>query len=998
MLNAMKNTKTKKYWKNSEDFINGKQSHTSDEFRPDEEFAPTFENGVSRRTFMALVSASMAVGAVACRRPDHRLVPTVQAVEYLTPGNPIHYTTVYQQKNAAYGLVVKTSESRPTKIDGNDLHPISAGKSTALIQSELLSLYDPDRIRRASVHNGDSSVPNALLTIAQTIQKQSTEGKQTRFLIDEHCSPAFNTLITEIETKLPSVKFVTIPALATHSQSIANNAGIGVNGELVPDLSKALCIVSIDADMLGNDKYSLYHVSKFTTGRKPTHEKPEMNQLIVAESTLTVTGGAADKRFVVSPSEFESILAGVYLKISGSSPELASAVTSLKPSNSAAVATISAALMKAGDKGIIIAGAHLSPAAHAVALAINSALGSIGLGKPLYQGDIVPNSSEKRTNIEQFINDCNNGSIGSLVFCNINPEYNGNPALKSALVKVKNRFYLGVNHNETADICSVSVPTAHFLESWGDAVSFDGTHSIQQPMIAPLNDGSMSLQDSLIQVANYVQNATIAEKDYYEFLRRTLTNIPDKNTWEKSLRDGVIPAMTRLEAPIVTLNAAALASIITSNNVNLSSANCFVVPSYTVGDGETANNGWLVESPDPITKVTWDNVLCMGKKKAEELGVQQGDLVKVSRAGTGSITVPAYIQPGMVEGMVSVALGWGRTSGGKILQGNGDNAFRLLAKNESYGYIPVTIEKANGSKKLAVTQTHHTIDDDREIINEITLSELAQNHSKNGHGEHSISLPLSIVSDVTYKGHRWGMTIDLSACIGCNSCAVACQSENNIPVIGREQVANGRIMTWIRLDRYYSKPHENSEDIEVNYMPMLCQHCENAPCENVCPVAATTHSPEGLNEMTYNRCVGTKYCANNCPFKVRRFNWLNYHKNERQPMDLVYNPDVTVRSRGVIEKCSFCVQRINHAKYHAKDQGHTRVKDGDMVTACQQACPAGAIYFGDMNDPNSTVMKMRSKRESYKVLEEINVRPSISYMYKVRNREPIAKTNESHHG
>ncbi len=298
-----------------------------------------------------------------------------------------------------------------------------------------------------------------------------------------------------------------------------------------------------------------------------------------------------------------------------------------------------------------------------------------------------------------------------------------------------------------------------------------------------------------------------------------------------------------------------------------------------------------------------------------------------------------------------------------------------------------------------MTQTHHTIDDDREIINEVTLTEFAKNHKTEHGGGHSVTLPLSIVSDVKYKGHRWGMTIDLSACTGCNACTIACQAENNIPVIGREQVANGRIMTWIRLDRYYSKPHQDKDDVEVNYMPMLCQHCENAPCENVCPVAATTHSPEGLNEMTYNRCVGTKYCANNCPYKVRRFNWLNYHKNERQPLDLVYNPDVTIRARGVIEKCSFCVQRINHAKYHAKDQGHSRVKDGDMVTACQQACPAGAIYFGDMNDTNSNVMKVRSTRENYKVLEEINVRPSIAYMYKVRNREVIASANNhGHHG
>lgn len=996
----MNNSTKKKYWKNSEDFIKGSITRSSNEFQPGDEYAPSFENGVSRRTFMALVSASMAVGAVACRRPDHKLVPTVQAVEYLTPGIPLHYTTVYQRKNAAYGLLVRSSEGKPTKIDGNDKHPTSRGRSSAEMQAELLSLYDPDRIRRASVNNGDSSTANALLSIGENIAQEITAGKQVRFLIDEHASVTFSTLIADIESKMSSVKFVSVPSYVNDGAALAYNAGIGVNGELVPDLSKAQTIISIDADFLGIDKNAVYHTMNFSAGRKPTHENPTMNQLIAVESMLSLTGAAADKRFMASPSEYEAILAGIYSKLAQQSPEISNATAALKPSNSEVVQYIVTALQKAGDKAIVLTGAHLSPTAHALTLAINAALGNIGLGKILYQGNVLPNSGEKKSAINTLISDINAGSIGVLIFCDINPEYNSNPNLKSALVKVKKRFYLGVNHNETADICSVTVPTAHFLECWGDAITFDGTHSIQQPMIAPLNDGSLSLQDSIIQIVNYVQSGTITDADYYSYLRRNLANlITSTSVWETALRDGIIPTMQPVELPDIALNVTALATVITSGYSNLKGANCYIVPSNTLGDGQMANNGWLNELPDPITKVTWDNVVCITDKKAKELDVQQGDLLKVSRNGVGSVMLPAYIQPGLQEGISSISLGWGRTSGGKVLLGNGDNASRLLSADESYGYIPVTIEKANGSKKLALTQTHHTIDDDREIINEVTLTEFAKNHKTEHGGGHSVTLPLSIVSDVKYKGHRWGMTIDLSACTGCNACTIACQAENNIPVIGREQVANGRIMTWIRLDRYYSKPHQDKDDVEVNYMPMLCQHCENAPCENVCPVAATTHSPEGLNEMTYNRCVGTKYCANNCPYKVRRFNWLNYHKNERQPLDLVYNTDVTIRARGVIEKCSFCVQRINHAKYHAKDQGHSRVKDGDMVTACQQACPAGAIYFGDMNDTNSNVMKVRSTRENYKVLEEINVRPSIAYMYKVRNREVIASANNhGHHG
>ena len=974
-----------------------------------------FDTGVNRRTFMTVLSASMAMAAASCRRPEHKLVASTNPTEYLVPGLPNFYTSVYQHKNAAIGLVIKTREGRPIKIDGNPKHTASLGRSSAFVQGTLLSLYDPDRIRRPRVNGGDSSINNAANTIAQAIQKTIASGKKAVFLIDEHCSPAYVALCNQLSSVIPGISVITLPTLISNAP-LAHDAVFGVNAELVPDLSKADVIVSVDYDFLGTDKHSVYHTASFSSNRKPTADSPSMNALHSIEASFSLTGANADHRHAVQPSEFESVLAGILSQVYAAKG-LAMPSGMQTGANNDAVGKTAKALLSAKN-GVVLVGSHLSGKAIAYGQLINQALGSVGEGKPVNLNHRLYNSGDATASISAFRSALKNKEIGSIVYVETNPEYCGDSELKKLLAEnVDFSAALSVADHETAQtLCSVSVPTTHYLESWGDAINFDGAYSIQQPIIAPLNQSAISAQDFMILVANFINASSFADTPtFYDFIRKMQSDFASKSSWEQLLRDGVHQNTTAFEAGTPG-GIAQLSGYSISGGLTLA-----ITPSYALLDGSQSNNSWLQELPDPITKVTWGNVAMMSKQTAESLGAVQGEVLRFSTQA-GSIELPVFIQPGMTNNVVSIGLGYGRTSGGKVLEGVGANAYSILTPNAGY-YISAKAEKVGRSEKIATTQGHHAIeryDKPSPFDNEwkertkdilgvqegyITLASLAAakggSHEDHGHDAHHIADTLSIVDGFQYTGHRWAMAIDLSACTGCSACVVACQAENNIPTVGKKYVANSREMHWIRIDRYYRE--DASGNVTTVFQPMLCQHCENAPCENVCPVAATTHSPEGLNEMTYNRCVGTRYCLNNCPYKVRRFNFLNWHKDKKTPLDMAFNPDVSVRMRGVMEKCTFCVQRLNEAKMHAKDQGHSRVQDGEVVTACQQACPAGAIIFGDVNDSKSAVAKAatinrgnhsqeyKEKNGAYKVLSELNVRPSVTYLVKVRNTDQLPK-------
>lgn len=965
------------------------------------------DSAVTRRGFMTALTATMALTAAACRRPLQHLVPAVNSSQTAIPGMPAYYTSVYSEGNVAYGTLVKTREGRPIKVNGNDQHPVSVGRSTAQMQASVLSLYDPDRLRRPRVRRGggNTSYDNAISAIATAIQDAQANGKKAVVLTGDHCSPSFTALQQKIIEAIPNVSFAAMPAVVCDNAAMANRAVLGIDGLLAPNLEKATVIVAVDADPLGTDPLSLYHTTRFSRKRSPSKGNAKMSALHVVEAQYSLTGANADKRTRLQPSQLEPFIAVVEAEICGAlaigGAEAANAESATK-----GLAQQTASLLKsAPGAAVLLAGSHLSARAHAMALNIANALGSFGSGLVLDPAARIPNSGVKGEALSAIQADLEAGNIHALVFCNSNPEYTAGRAFRKAMLAAPVRAGINISEDETAAICDISIPGSHWLETWSDAVAIDGTMTIQQPMIMPLNEGIGSTYDTLMLIARKVVPGFLSDTEtYHDFVKAnwqaTLPTVAsDAHAWTEVLKKGAVAMPVVATATVSMAGATGLAG----SNVKSGPA-LFLTPSLTVGAGIHSNNAWLQELPDPVTKVTWENVALMSPDTAVKNGIASGKEPKALRKANGivvtlqtpqgTIDAPVWIQPGMADDVIAVALGYGRTSVGHIGNNAGVNSFAVANATQSIGYVPVSaITKSGESTRIACAQDHHSLDDghgERPVAKWMTLHEFAGGEAKEKTHEHfpndghdgKYLKPISVVPDFQYKGHRWGMVIDMSSCTGCSSCIIACQSENNIATVGKDQVLIGREMHWIRLDRYYVGNVDNPDTVVE---PMLCQHCENAPCENVCPVAATSHSPEGLNEMVYNRCVGTRYCLNNCPYKVRRFNFLDYNDVLKRPADLAFNPDITVRMRGVMEKCTFCVQRLHEAKWHARDEGRARINDGEAITACQEACPAGAIIFGDTNDPKSLVSQAREHDRGFKVLSELNVRPQVTYLAKVRN-------------
>lgn len=985
----------------------------SNEFPENYDAAPP--SGVNRRTFMGLLSASMALTAVGCRRPDHKIISTVRQAEYTSPGLPNYYSTVYSNGNAAIGLLVKVREGRPTKIEGNDLHPASNGASSAQMQASLLNLYDPDRVLKPARSGGKSlsTLDNALETVAKAIQ--SANGKSVYLLMGEHASPSLAKLVSELQTATSGLKVAIIPDLVANGAAEANKALLGFDGEFVVDYSKADVILSVDADFLGSDKMSVRNIRTFAQNRKPHGEHAHMSRLLAVESNYTLTGAQADKRVRISPEEITGFLGAVLAEVS--SLKSSNRFSSLVSAAGAAYKTEEAkafAKELIAKQGLVVVGAHAGVAANTLGQAINVLLEAIGEGKPMDPAHTLPMSNSKVSELAKLRADLASKNIATIIYADVNPYYSAHKELSEALAQVPNQIAFSQYDTETAAKCTVFIPVAHGLESWGDAKNFDGSLSIQQPLISPLNTSSASLGDILLMLGKKLKADFYGDKaSYYDVVRanwETEWHAVGSQAfqsfdafWEQVMRDGIWKRTSGAVSLSINESNGAAAVASGTKISGKGDYTLLITPSYAVGDGSMANNGWLQELPDGITKITWDNVALVSQATAQKLGLagidqtkMKAPVVKISNEN-GSIELPLWVQPGVADGVLATVTGYGRTHVGVVADNVGANAYSLLGASGEIGYVKVSVENAGKMHPVATTQQHHDLMG-RKIVQETTFEKI-KNHDHElfeavhvpGRAHGDKSLPYSITAKYDYKGHRWAMNIDLSACVGCGACVIACQSENNISTVGKEQVINGREMHWMRLDRYYVSTSERGADNpEMITQPMLCQHCENAPCENVCPVAATTHSPEGLNEMTYNRCVGTRYCLNNCPYKVRRFNFLNYNKEKRSPIEFSANPEVTVRMRGVMEKCTFCVQRLHQAKWKAKDAGRARIQDGEAVTACQQACPAAAITFGDVNDPNSAVAKGREDHRGFLVLEEINVRPQITYLAKVRNTTPIA--------
>lgn len=939
---------------------------------------------VDRRQFMKLMGASLALaGLGACTtQPPEKVVPYVKPPEELVPGDPVYFATAMPLLGTVTGLLVESHVGRPTKIEGNPQHPASMGATDAITQASILGLYDPDRsqvVRRVD-EILSWEVFQAALTAALQAQAERG-GAGLRILTQTVGSPTLAAQIDALLQKYPAARWHQYEPLARDNAVAGARLAFGDDVETLYRFDQADVVVSLDADFLSSGGAHVRYARDFIGKRRLTGGSHDMNRLYVVEPTPSNTGVKADQRLALRASRIpgvaRALAAGVGISVPGADAKDAAA---------AWVAAAVADLKAHAGRGIVIAGDQQPAEVHALAHAINAALGNVGK-TVVYTEPVVARPEVQRDSLAALVKDMQAGKVELLLIVGGNPVYDAPADLDfaGALDKVAMRVHLSLFDDETSRLCQWHLPEAHYLESWSDGRAFDGTASVMQPLIAPLYSGR-SAHELLAMVAG--QGGAKGYDIVRDFWKKKRGEAGFETFWTRSLNDGVV-ADSAAAIKRVTLRtdlASALPKPAAAGGGN--DLEIVFRPDPTILDGRFANLGWLQELPKPLSKLTWDNAVELSPRDAERLGIVNTDVVELELGGR-KVQGAVWIAPGQADGVVTVTLGYGRTRAGRVGTGTGFDAYRLRTIATPDQALGLALAKTGDTYELACTQHHGSLEG-RNIVRAANLEEYrAHPHVFQEMGEEPAPDD-TVFPPWPYDGYAWGMAVDMNACIGCNACVIACVAENNIAVVGKEQVANGREMQWIRIDRYYvGEP----EEPEVAYQPMFCQHCELAPCETVCPVNATVHDEEGLNVMVYNRCVGTRYCSNNCPYKVRRFNFFRFTNYSDKSLELQRNPDVTVRSRGVMEKCTYCVQRINHARITAKREDR-KVKDGEIVTACQQTCPTDALVFGDINDKQSRVAKLKAEQRNYSVLGEINTRPRTTYLAIVRNPNPSLGAKE----
>ena len=1056
----------KTYWRSLEELADAPEFREFVE-REYPQHAEEWNDPLERRTFLKLMGASLALaGLNGCAfQPPEKIVPYVKPPEYGVPGKALFFATAMSLGGVGTPLLARSNEGRPTKLEGNPDHPnsrngdpLDRGSSATDIfsQASILSLYDPDRSQIA-LYREEARTWSTFVgeTRSALDEQRPKQGAGLRFLTETITSPTLAAQLKGILTEFPQAKW--------HQYEPANNdnarAGavmaFGQPANAIYDFSKADRILSLDADFLAALPGTLKYARDFGARRRITDGKKEMSRLYVIETTPTTTGASADHRWVVRPSEFHALTRLVATR-AGANTGLSEGSLKFDPElpvyqalswTNAWVEALAHDLRDHKGASIVIAGKEAPPAVHALAHAMNDALGNTGK-TVFYTDPLEANSVDQRQSLQDLINDIDGGRVELLVIVGGNPVYNTPVDLKldkDRLFKTKLRVHLSQYRDETSELCHWHIPETHYLEAWSDTRSYDGTVSIVQPLIEPLYQNKSAHELLAVFTPQYDRKPYDIIRDYWQ--RQGLTAgaggrrqeagagtgggtgtggsqpaaVPvatpsgDFETWwRKCVHDGFISG-TALPLKSVSVN-------VSSPGSNLSDANAAnaqpPMPNTqfeivfrtdpTIYDGRFANNGWLQELPKPLSKLTWDNAALVSPNTAMQLGLEKtigrkgGDIyvdtVKISYQGrTFSDSVPTWITPGQPDGVITIHLGYGRKLAGRVGDGHGFNAYEIRTSDSPWSLSDggVQVEKAGAQHLLAVTQLHFSMEG-RDILRTETLEDYVQGKHEAGETENpppDDTLYHPELYDYQNQGnglnYAWGMAIDLNNCVGCNACTIACQSENNIPIVGKEQVVRSREMHWIRVDTYFKGNDPNNPE-GTNFMPVPCMHCENAPCEPVCPVHATVHSAEGLNDMVYNRCVGTRYCSNNCPYKVRRFNFFLFQDWETPTYQLMRNPDVTVRSRGVMEKCTYCVQRIQGAKIQSELEGR-KVRDGEIVTACQAVCPTEAIVFGDVNDPNSRVSKLKGEQRNYSLLAELNTKPRTTYLSALRNPNPEIK-------
>ncbi len=983
-------TKAKKYWKglaelNNDPLVNKLRQNEFvqeipvDEFLGDKELSAT---STSRRDFLKFLGFSTAAATLAaCETPVNKAIPYVIKPEEITPGVANFYATTMYDGHDYASILVKTREGRPIKIEGNKT------ATNARIQASVLSLYDSSRLRNPMKGGVATDWSTADAEITAELNKIAAKGGNIAILSSTIISPSTQKLIANFSSKYGNVKHVQMDAVSYNGMLAANEASFGVRALPTYNFDKANVIVSFGADFLGNWGTTDY-ATQYATARNPKTGK--MAKHYQVETTLSLTGSNADERIQIKPSEQAGLLSNLFSALNGGTAD-------------SRIAKMAADLSNNSGSSIVVCNSN-EPQVQTLVNAINNKLGNyentMSLSNPSYlkQGNDA--------DVNALIADMNAGNIDALITYNVNPSYTlvNADAYNTGLSKVGLTVATSLYNDESASKMTYACPDNHYLESWGDAMPSNGVYSLMQPTISPLFDGRQ-FQESLMVW-------TGESSDYHTFLQDFYTNID----WNKSVHDGYFNVATK------TVKTSAFNAVVPSFDLAKSDAIEFeTYEKISMGDGTQANNPWLQELPDPLSRASWDNYLTMSAATARELGITNwnvsdgalnGNMVNITVNGVTMNNVPVMIQPGQAVGTVAMAVGYGRTAAGKAGDKVGFNAFSL-----GNGDADITV--VGGEYEFAAVQLHHTMMG-REIVKETTLEDFIKNPRSGNeqvtyatHDGHKKASEVTLWDEFDHTtGHFWNMSIDLTSCIGCAACVVSCHAENNVPVVGKAEVRKSRDMHWLRIDRYFSSDmtHELSEaekisaidmyaemeepsgNPEVVYQPVMCQHCNHAPCETVCPVAATSHGAEGQNHMAYNRCVGTRYCANNCPYKVRRFNWFQYSENDKFDFNMnddygkmVLNPDVVVRSRGVIEKCSMCLQKIQDTKLDAKKAGR-RVRDEDAQTACSSVCPTNAIVFGDVNDETHQVQALKKDERAYQLLEHLNVDPSVFYQTKIRNK------------
>ncbi len=979
---------TPRYWRGLDELADTAEfrNHKENEF-PHGATDPA-EAKLDRRDLLKVMAASAAfAGLSGCTKlPTQKIVPYVRQPEEIIPGKPLFYASAVTLGGVATGVLVESHMARPTKIEGNPDHPGSLGATDAFSQASILGLYDPDR-SQAEIHDGRigswAEFQNELSDALGA--EKGNNGSGVRLLTSTITSPTLGDQINTFLKAYPSAKWVQYESVTRDNVREGAKLAFGEYLNTVYHVDQAEVIVALDSDFLTSGPGCLRYAREFARKRRVEGTESKMNRLYAVESTPTSTGAMADHRLRMRASDVEAF-ARLLARELGVSAIAAPPAAPTLPAGW--IAALARDLKLHPGATLIVAGEQQPPIVHALAHAMNQSLGN--LGKTLYvTAPIEVSPTNEWNSIGQLAADIRAGSVTTLLILGSNPVYDAPADLgfKEILPKVAFSARLGIYEDETSALCHWHIPQAHELESWGDARAYDGTASVIQPLIAPLYGGKSELDFLAVLNTQASKPSHDIVHDYWQAQRPGAERFD--MTWEKTLRDGVVgdsafPSKQVFPKQGIGADAPAAAP-----------AGLEIVfrPDHTMYDGRFANNGWLQELPKPLTLLTWDSVAMVSPKTAQLLGGSSGaneglkseQAVELKFQGR-TIVAPLWVMPGHADESVTVFLGHGRTRAGRVGTGTGFDAGWI--RPLSTPWIGTGLEiRATGDKwPLATTQTQSTMEG-REPLRIATLDEYQKN-PKFAQAE-AVENPLSLYPEVKYEGNQWGMAIDLNACTGCGGCVVACQAENNIAVVGKREVMIGRHMHWIRIDRYYEG---DMDDPGTYHEPVLCQHCENAPCEVVCPVAATVHSPEGLNEMVYNRCVGTRYCSNNCPYKVRRFNFYLYSDWDTPSLFGMRNPNVSVRSRGVMEKCSYCVQRINAVKIEAEKQDRP-IRDGEIITACQQSCPSEAIVFGNINDPESRVSKLKAMNRNYKLLEELNTRPRTTYQAKLRNPNPeIEKT------